>query len=121
MRPGALLVNTSRGALVDEDALVDALHGGRLRGAALDVFADEPHVPARLRALPNVVLTPHVGGLSERSIARMTRRATRDVLAVLAGRPHAQAIVNPAALAHPRYAGRLDDPIAAGGAAARAV
>ena len=98
MRPGALLVNTSRGALVDEAALLDALRAGRIRGAALDVFADEPHVPAALRALPNVVLTPHVGGLSVRSIARMTRRATADVLAVLAGdRP--DSVVNPEALA----------------------
>jgi phosphoglycerate dehydrogenase-like enzyme len=103
MRPGALLVNTSRGGLVDEDALVDALGDGRLRGAALDVFADEPDVPVGLRNLANVVLTPHVGGLSDRSIARMTRDATDSVLRVLAGDPWDESIVNPAALHHPRH------------------
>jgi phosphoglycerate dehydrogenase-like enzyme len=102
MRPEAVLVNTSRGGLVDEDALVDALSGGRLRGAALDVFADEPTVPAGLRGLTNVILTPHVGGLSERSIERMTREATDCVLRVLGGAPAPDAVVNPAALGHAR-------------------
>jgi D-3-phosphoglycerate dehydrogenase len=104
MRPEALLVNTSRGGLVDEAALIDALGHGRLRGAALDVFADEPEVPAALRSLDNVVLTPHVGGLSERSIARMTRDATDSVLRILAGAPARDpSVVNPTALAHPRH------------------
>lgn len=102
MRPDAILVNTSRGGLVDEAALADALEQGRLRGAALDVFGDEPTVPARLLDLPNVVLTPHIGGLSVRSIARMTQQATRSVLDVLAGTvPHG--IVNPRAFEHDRH------------------
>ena len=83
-----MLVNTSRGGLVDERALVRALQSGRLR-AALDVFADEPGVPRALAELPNVVLTPHVGGLSERSIASMTEQATAHVLDVLRGAPDA--------------------------------
>lgn len=98
MRPEAVLVNTARGALVDEDALVDALQSGRLRAAALDVFEREPPEGSRLLTLPNVVLTPHIGGISERSVQEMTRRATGAVLDVLAGRVPAN-LVNPEALA----------------------
>jgi phosphoglycerate dehydrogenase-like enzyme len=106
MRSDALLVNTSRGALVDENALADVLERGGIRGAALDVFADEPRVPARLRALPNVVLTPHVAGLSDRSVRSMTSAAVQNVLDVMAGAPRLESVVNPAALEHARHAGR---------------
>ena len=95
----AVLVNTSRGGLVDESALVEALRAGTIRAAALDVFADEPHLAPGLADLPNVVLTPHIGGLSARSIALMTERATDHVLAVLAGRPDPHCVANPEVLA----------------------
>jgi len=98
LRPSTVLVNTSRGGLVDEPALVDALSSGAIRAAALDVFADEPTVPAALRALPNVVLSPHVGGLSTRSVRAMTEAATQHVLDVLGGRPDPAVVANPAVL-----------------------
>ena len=98
MRPDAILVNTARGALVDEEALTEALASGRLRAAALDVFEHEPPERVRLLELPNVILTPHIGGVSERSVAEMTRRASDAVVDVLAGRVPAN-VMNPEALA----------------------
>jgi phosphoglycerate dehydrogenase-like enzyme len=101
MRPEAVLVNTARGGLVDEAALLAALESGAIRAAALDVFADEPAIPAALLKRPDVTLTPHVSGLSDRSIARMTAEATESVLHVLAGRPDRVTIANPAVLGSP--------------------
>jgi phosphoglycerate dehydrogenase-like enzyme len=85
LRPHAVLVNTARGGLIDEAALADALERGALRAAALDVLEHEPPGNARLLDLDNVIVTPHVAGLSEPSIREMTRRATDAVLAVLEG------------------------------------
>jgi phosphoglycerate dehydrogenase-like enzyme len=98
LRPGAVLVNTSRGGLVDETALARRLRDGRLRAAALDVFLREPDVPEALRRLPNVVLTPHIGGLSVHSVAAMTEQATTHVLDALQGRPQPSALANPEVL-----------------------
>ncbi|HWK28563.1 MAG TPA: phosphoglycerate dehydrogenase [Solirubrobacter sp.] len=105
MRPEATLVNASRGGLVDEAALIDALTTGRLRAAALDVFADEPAVPPRLLELPNVTLTPHIGGLSTTSIARMVEMATASVLATLDGAVDPGLVANPAVLQTPEAIG----------------
>jgi hydroxypyruvate reductase len=71
---GGILVNVARGSVVDEAALIDALERGVIAGAGLDVFEDEPRVPERLRALPQVVLTPHVG-----SATQGTRQAMADL------------------------------------------
>lgn len=71
--PEGFLVNVARGSVVDEAALVEALQAGRIAGAGLDVFADEPRVPETLRGLDNVVLTPHVA-----SATRETRQAMAD-------------------------------------------
>jgi D-3-phosphoglycerate dehydrogenase len=82
MRPGALLVNVSRGGLIDEDALADALHAGRIGGAALDVFANEPPAPgARILEAPNTVLSPHVAWFSTASGPNV-RRATVEAMIV---------------------------------------
>ena len=99
MRSGAILVNVARGDVVDEDALVDALHSGRLRAAALDVFAHEPPAGSLLLELPNVVLSPHHAGLTRESVRVLTMQAVTSALAVLRGETH-PAIVNPEALAH---------------------
>jgi D-3-phosphoglycerate dehydrogenase len=87
MREGAVLVNTARGALVDEDALVEALTEGRLGGAGLDVFEQEPPGPGHpLLALPNVVVTSHSSHYSLEAGAEMRERAFGNVADVLAGR-----------------------------------
>jgi len=83
---GATLVNTARGAVVDEDALVDELASGRI-SAGLDVFVHEPHVPGRLRGLPNVVLTPHIASATVETRAAMTRVVVDNVLAFERGEP----------------------------------
>jgi phosphoglycerate dehydrogenase-like enzyme len=98
MRPGAVFVNTSRGPLVDQDALVEALREGRLGGAGLDVFAVEPPGRGPLAELPNVTMSPHCGGISAESNLAMSKMATASVLAVLAGEPGG-AIANPDVLA----------------------
>ncbi|TSD58752.1 2-hydroxyacid dehydrogenase [Aeromicrobium piscarium] len=86
MRPGSFLVNTSRGALVDESALVDALAQGQLAGAALDVLAQEPPDPNHpLLHLDNVLITPHIGSATAETRRSMAELAVQNVLQVLAG------------------------------------
>jgi glyoxylate reductase len=80
LRDGACLVNTARGEIVDEGALVHELVSGRIR-AGLDVFAHEPHVPPELLELPNVVLTPHLGSATRQTREAMTRVVVDNVLA----------------------------------------
>ena len=92
MRSGAVLVNTARGACVDESALADALARGPLGAAALDVFEDEPRVHPRLLASERVVLSPHIGSADAATRGSMARIAVDNVLAVLDGLPAPTAV-----------------------------
>jgi lactate dehydrogenase-like 2-hydroxyacid dehydrogenase len=85
--PQGYLVNISRGAVVDETALASALTAGRLAGAALDVFENEPHVPPSLLALPNTVLTPHVASATHETRRRMADLVLSNLDAWLQGKP----------------------------------
>ena len=101
VRPGTVLVNCSRGGLIDTDAVYRALDGGRLSGVGLDVFDPEPPGHHPLFSHPDVVLTPHLMGLSRRATAATFTAAAQGVLDVLAGR-------EPAAAANP--GSRADRP-----------
>lgn len=98
MKPGAILINTARGQVIDEGALVAALASGRLRGAGLDVFSEEP-LPAGhpFLGLRNVVMTPVAGWSTRDASERMIRQSVDNVVAFLEGRPIN--VVNPEALA----------------------
>ncbi|OGG05421.1 MAG: D-glycerate dehydrogenase [Candidatus Glassbacteria bacterium RIFCSPLOWO2_12_FULL_58_11] len=86
MKPGSFLINTSRGPLVDEGALVEALASGKLAGAGLDVYENEPELHPGLAGLPNTVLLPHIGSASTETRVKMARMAAENLTAVLTGR-----------------------------------
>jgi len=87
MKKGAFLINTARGDVVDQDALVAALEGGVIAGAGLDVFASEPEVPAALIKMENVVLLPHLGSATEETRVAMGMKAFDNLTAFFAGKP----------------------------------
>jgi glyoxylate reductase len=84
-KPGAILVNTCRGAVVDSAALVEALRAGPLAGAGLDVYENEPAVPEELAALANTVLVPHIGSATRTTRDAMAELCADNVIAVLDG------------------------------------
>jgi phosphoglycerate dehydrogenase-like enzyme len=103
MKPTALLINTSRGAVVDEDALVEALREKRIAGAGLDVFTIEPLAPSSpLRSLPNVLLTPHIGWQVDEVLREFVEIAAQQLEAWLRGRLSAGEVLNPEAAEVPR-------------------
>ncbi|MFD3499376.1 C-terminal binding protein [Streptomyces sp. NPDC058678] len=97
MAPGGLLVNVSRGGLVDTDAVVKALDSGHLDGAAFDVLETEPRVPAGLLDQPGALLTPHIAFSSDASVTELRRRAAEEVVRILAGETPAHACNSPLA------------------------
>ena len=101
MQRGAYLINTCRGPVVDEAALIDALASGHLAGAGLDVLADEPPDPGNpLLSMEQVVLSPHMGGDTTRTMVRAVEVACDNVLACLDGRTP-PTILNPEVLNPP--------------------
>jgi len=87
MKPGAILINTSRGDLIREEALATALELGQLGAAGLDVYTDEPAIHPRLLAAPRTVLLPHIGSATEQTRRKMAAIALANVQAVLSGKP----------------------------------
>ena len=87
MKPSAILLNTSRGPVIDEEALVSALHTGTIAGAGLDVYEYEPAIHPGLRTMHNVVLLPHLGSATQETRIRMGQVCLDNIAALLSGRP----------------------------------
>ncbi len=106
MKPTAYLVNTARGAVVDQAALIAALQAKQIAGAGLDVFEREPlERDSPLTTMENVILTPHMAGVSDSSQVAVRQRTTRNVATALVGDwTETRDLVNPDVKGHPRQA-----------------
>jgi D-3-phosphoglycerate dehydrogenase len=106
MKPDAFLVNTSRGGVLNEEALIQFLREKRIAGAGLDVFAQEPLGKNNpLKELDNVILTPHTAALTKECVIRLAVEATQTAIDVLNGKKPPEGIVNPEVFNHPRWKG----------------
>jgi len=85
MKPTAYLINTSRGPVIDEKALAEALKKGVIKGAAIDVFENEPRIEPELLKLENVILTPHIASATQETRAKMAELAAENIILALAG------------------------------------
>lgn len=92
--PDGCIINIARGQVIDEDALLAALREGRLGGAGLDVFREEPTPPQRWAGIPNVVLSPHVAGMTREAMARLRDTAVRNLKTALEGGAVVSAILS---------------------------
>jgi D-3-phosphoglycerate dehydrogenase / 2-oxoglutarate reductase len=99
LKSSAFLINTARGGMVDEAALYDALSSGKLAGAALDVFDNEPlPLDSPLLKLPNFLAAPHIAGLTREAAARMAELTVQNILSVLDGKPNYEMMLNKEAI-----------------------
>jgi D-3-phosphoglycerate dehydrogenase len=93
-KKGVRIINCARGGLIDEAALKDALDTGHVAGAALDVFETEPAPQNPLFDLPNVILAPHMAGVTQEALDRMAVACVRNILSAIDGKPEAENVVN---------------------------
>jgi glyoxylate reductase len=108
MKPTAILINTSRGPVLDESALIFALKSGKIAGAGLDVYEKEPHISPGLFKLHNVVLLPHMGSATKDTRVQMAVMAAKNAVTMLRGRRPTH-IVNPEVLESPEYLRKLKE------------
>jgi len=102
MKNGVIIINTSRGAIIHEQALVDALKSGKVKAAALDVVENEPEVHPELRKMPNVTLTPHIGTCTFETRRTMEQLALENLVRVLNGQEPLTPVTNPKQKSNPK-------------------